>query len=544
MFNFISNFLLTAAASQNKQNALAKKYGLDPQVMEMIADVDPTLNGEYTEWLAREASRTHLPKRENLTKVTEELGEYVKVKRNPLWAGEKNILNLSYDEFSALMERTTREDYSGKQKVRDIEENAKKYIAEGVLYLGKAAGCYVYQPTTAVSAAAMSKGTHWCTQSEDTARSYLSNGNIFVVTKPDHKNSYDNDKYIQIYASPTRIEAETAEGKDLSSLKNRGLIFTQECFELVQFLGNHDAEIKEGLASGAIHLSETDSQVCSQCHGHIETDDEYEHNGEVYCEECYHEHFSNCAYCGDEINLDEGDYNSTDDGDFCYDCSKYCPDCEHAYVTKGRRGVSFYEVQESRGGSRNICESCFGEGYFTCEECDDNFSDDEQYDFDGDSVFCKECFDKKWREDVEDTLKSWVEEEGLEEVIAKEVAEQANKVFSTHKQKLAGEFFAEIQKAGYLYSWDDMDLQTILEFLPASELPSELRSLSDAMARPVDYAINTLTEEMELNELPSAAWGTEEVMDWLESNDVVKNERYQGYNYISNEGVRPLLARS
>ena len=205
MFRF-KTFFLTAAASQAKKDALVKKYKLEAQVVDKLSDIDPTPNGEYTDWLCREASRTHLPGAHQLSEISGYLSEYVKLKRNPEWKGEKNILNLAYDAFKTQMEAASREDYSKKQKVRDIEENAKKYINEGVKYLGKIEGAYCYQVLTPVASAAMSSGTHWCTQNEGTSESYLSHGKIYVFTKDGSNNEYGNDKYAQIYVSDHELK--------------------------------------------------------------------------------------------------------------------------------------------------------------------------------------------------------------------------------------------------------------------------------------------------------------------------------------------------
>ena len=532
MYNFTAKFLIEAAASQAKKDALGKKYGLEASIIEILANVDPTQTGDYMEWLAREASRTHLPQRSQLPAITEMLNEYIKAKRNPEWTGEKNILNLSYDQFDILMQTVSREDYSKKQKVRDIEENAKKYISEGVKYLGKAAGCYIYQPITAVASAAMSEGTHWCTKSEETSRSYLSNGAIYVATKPEYQNGYGNDKYIQIYVSQTRIEAEDAEGKDLSSLTKRGSIYTEECFEIIQFLGGFDELVKEGLDNETIHLRAESDVVCHDCEEPIEGEDEqYEGNGNIYCANCYYANYSSCGHCGDQIDMEGDAYVSTGDDYLCGDCGRYCGECDSGYLVVGRHPMSFYDVKDRFGEEREICQNCYNENYFTCEKCDKGFSHDEMHEFNGESV-CPTCFTEDWDEDVTFTLDSWIEAGGLQDIITKEVNEQAEQVFQADKQALVGAYFQKMQEQGYLYSWDDLDLQTALTFVWDGGITGTLKKLYEDTLNPINCAVTTLIRDMKESANPTEAWGLDEVMEWLEENGIVDGEKYEGYNYI------------
>jgi len=530
MFDFTARFLIEAAASQAKKDALAKKYTLEPSVIDILADVDPTPTGDYMEWLAREASRTHLPQRQELSALTAMFNEYIKVKRNPAWTGEKNILNLSYEQFDALMQTVSREDYGKKQKVRDIEENAKKYISEGVKYLGKVADCYVYRPITAVASAAMSEGTHWCTKNEGTSASYLSNGDIYVVTKPDYQNSYGNDKYIQIYVSPTKIEIENAEGKDLSSTSEKGLIYTEECMALLGFLGDMNELVKAGWDDGSIHLRDEDTPVCHECGEPIEEGNAHEANGDDYCENCFYDLFSYCDGCGDFIDVQNGNYISTEDGYLCNDCGRTCPDCDQGYYTRGRHPMSFYEVTD--GNDREICEKCYLDNYFSCEKCDNAYPNDDRYEFNEESV-CQECFNEDWDEEVKSVLKGWIETSGLEDKITKEVKEQAEKIFQKQKKELVGSYFKKMQEAGYLYSWEDLDLETALSFVWDGGITGVLQELYAATKDPISYAIDTLTKDMKDTETPTYAWETDEVVNWLQENDILSGDDvYQGCDYF------------
>ena len=527
------SFLLLAAASEAKKEALAKKYSLDPMIVNQIANSDPTPNGEFCEWMAREASKNQLPMGTGLPNVIAMLNEFIKIKRNPEWKGDKNILNYTAEKFLEVMEVASREDYSKKQKVRDIEENAKKYLADGVKYLGKTNGCYAYQVLTPVASAAMSKGTHWCTQSEDTSHSYLSDGCIFVFTKPGFMNSYKNDKYAQIYISSDRLEAETCEGKDLTSNNKFGLVYTEECMEFIKFLAQFNDAIKKGVDSGDIHMKEENDETCISCGDVIEEGEAHEGDGDLYCENCYYDHYTSCEACGDTINTDDGDYVSSDNGTYCNDCGQYCQSCDNGFRTTGRNAVQFHEVTNARGHESSICDNCFHEDYFNCEECDENHSNDEGYEIDDERV-CEDCFKTKWKEDVMESLVAWAETDGNDEKIRKAVLAQAESEFAKHKEYLVGAEFKAMQDHGYLFAWDDLDLATTVTHLSeAQKQQDKWKNLVAAVQDPIHFACEVLADEAQINANPTEGWSSDEVLEWTHDNGASdSDDNFTGYQFF------------
>jgi len=401
MFKFLASFLLTSA-TQAKKEFLSNKYDLDMLTIESLEGLDPT-HGVYLEWLAREKSKGA----EATKNITYQLSEFEKLKRNPAWSGNRDILSYNYTQFEELISSASREDYSKKQKVRDIEENAKKYIDDGVEYLGKVVGCYCYQATKAPGLVAMSQGTHWCTKGESTADSYLKNGQVYVFTKSEFENTYGNDKYALLAVQAREgklsyLEAETAEGIDLSSTRTPGVIYTEECMEMVKFV----ATFNETLQVNQDKLSVDERMTaCSNCGTHTDEDDGYTFGDNMYCEDCYYEFFTQCRYCGADIDKENERYISTDEEDLCSDCGEYCSRCHGGYAIKGRGAVSFFEIPDEH---RSVCESCFYDDYFNCEGCDENFSNDNRYGF-NDMSLCGTCYKNDWDRGLLGALKEWGE---------------------------------------------------------------------------------------------------------------------------------------
>ena len=51
--------------------------------------------------------------------------------------------------------------------------------------------------------------------------------------------------------------------------------------------------------------NETTRPVCSCCGAIIETDDYYEFDGSILCDDCYHTETVECSHCGDRIWTDD-----------------------------------------------------------------------------------------------------------------------------------------------------------------------------------------------------------------------------------------------
>ena len=73
--------------------------------------------------------------------------------------------------------------------------------------------------------------------------------------------------------------------------------------------------------------NETTRPVCSCCGAIIETDDYYEFDGSILCDDCYHSETVTCEHCGDRIWAD--DNAGTDSMPLCNSCyDDYYTTCE------------------------------------------------------------------------------------------------------------------------------------------------------------------------------------------------------------------------
>ena len=145
-----------------------------------------------------------------------------------------------------------------------------------------------------------------------------------------------------------------------------------------------------------------------------------------------------------------------------------------------------------------------------------------------DEYYCQECFAAKWEEDVGETIEKWIAEEHLTNVITEAVKGQAENEFTKRKQELVGDVFKDMQREGYLFSWDDLDLATAIGFIPADKLKEDpLKAMVYAISSPVDFAIDLLTEEMMANDHPTESWDVGEVLESLAGLGVIdEDEKY------------------
>lgn len=120
-------------------------------------------------------------------------------------------------------------------------------------------------------------------------------------------------------------------------------------------------------------LNEENQRVCSRCGRVIEDGEDYqEYDGEIYCEECFDENFTECADCGAIIPRDDAHW--VNDGD--YVICDYC--CENNYYHCYECGELIHEDNATYLDryDRHICESCL-DNYYYCNECDEYVHSDD-----------------------------------------------------------------------------------------------------------------------------------------------------------------------
>lgn len=152
------------------------------------------------------------------------------------------------------------------------------------------------------------------------------------------------------------------------------------------------------------------------------------HGEEIFCLTCYEDKFKKCYDCDEMIDIREGDYILTKEGEYyhdnCTDSVYYCERCEEwtteeqTEVYKERRdsicvcdsclrhyyrcndcGEYYYTNDngiEYRG--EYVCQSCYEDNYFYCENCDTYFHNDEY----GDNNQCRGCINEDSNENIKD----------------------------------------------------------------------------------------------------------------------------------------------
>lgn len=120
-----------------------------------------------------------------------------------------------------------------------------------------------------------------------------------------------------------------------------------------------------------------DSVECESCSDSFDKKDiRISDDGGDYCENCYHENFSSCENCGEELDIQRGDEHSTGNDSNGY---SYCEGCFDRLFTRCdgcSEHVGCDSTTSVRGGS-DYCESCLTDSCGPCEDCGDWFHNDD-----------------------------------------------------------------------------------------------------------------------------------------------------------------------
>ena len=272
-----------AAASEAKKDALAAKYKIERPLLDDLAEIDPTPNGVYTEWLTKAYKAGGRSMQEMMDTFRERLTLFERLKNSPQFRQNHSSDINSYAPtiFTAMMDNVARADMSKNDQLKEIEKNKEKYLLDGVTPLGRMGHFAFYKVTTVEAAMIMSKGTHWCTQGQVHASNYLRKAPLYVVVTPDETYQGDeedymgSDKWAQFFVpeDSERIECQDTDGNDLGEHygdDDEAYIVRDDmywsCFE---FLSKHDDRIKNFMNSGVIIADENDYESnkfeCAQC---------------------------------------------------------------------------------------------------------------------------------------------------------------------------------------------------------------------------------------------------------------------------------------
>lgn len=116
---------------------------------------------------------------------------------------------------------------------------------------------------------------------------------------------------------------------------------------------------------------EEEKRICSCCGEEIKGNNFYEYDGEIYCEDCFHDNFVICEDCEETIPRD--DAYCTASGDYicesCYEDNYFtCEDCGEIYHRDFGMWVDH--------GNSLICDDCRENNYYYCDNCEEWVSSD------------------------------------------------------------------------------------------------------------------------------------------------------------------------
>ena len=173
-------------------------------------------------------------------------------------------------------------------------------------------------------------------------------------------------------------------------------------------------------------ITEDNIIICTVCGQAVPLDNAHYVEDEWYCNDCYDETFAECYECGEIIRMDEAFQD--EDGDYycesCFDdlfaicnsCGEYhrkydmyfvesedrwyCDDCisrNHTQCDRCSSWVSNYDIYtvfvDNERNTEQWCDSCCDFHTHTCEECEEVYSEDVEFD---DDYCCPNC-STEWR---------------------------------------------------------------------------------------------------------------------------------------------------
>ena len=304
--------LIDAAASANRQQALLDKYPVDRAEVEQLANVDPTPNGTYTEFLVREFTKRRFGlNRMALDEAHDALVKFNRLKNSQEFRNMPNthtdILAYDYHTFLAQMAEAGRAQLSKNEQERELKRRRQKYLDEGCELLTEQRGYAFFKVTTPEAAVLMGQGSHWCTKNEATARNYLRRGPLYVITQETEGGNYGSDRYAQ-FSIPSSaddiaaFECQDVDGNDFGSKEagDRCYYFSnKDYWWLVEVLENYDEVLTFWVKEGYV-FNDYDNmrylEQCSECEKYVDENSEdlyYTDDGTFCCRSCFLAHYEN-----------------------------------------------------------------------------------------------------------------------------------------------------------------------------------------------------------------------------------------------------------
>lgn len=131
-------------------------------------------------------------------------------------------------------------------------------------------------------------------------------------------------------------------------------------------------------------FDEAHYHICGDCGCIIDPGDEYhDPNGDPLCDDCYHDHYGECASCGRIRHQDNLIYYEQTGEFYCTNCTTICDSCGE-YIPD--------EHIERDDNNIYLCRSCLNDEYYICENCRNFVHSDNTHERNG-CIYCGDCYD-------------------------------------------------------------------------------------------------------------------------------------------------------
>jgi hypothetical protein len=171
-------FLMTSSLNESKRNFLAKQFKLKPEIVEEIAQFDPSPNNAYTAWLCR--AYKEVGDIASLSKFSEPLKKFMKLMNSPEFPKEKrDIGKYTTEELLELVgnDRRLRRNLSEREVEREIMTKG----LPGAKLIWDGGGFKMWAVTNAKYARFLSSNTSWCTAQPDYSTNYCNRGTLYPI---------------------------------------------------------------------------------------------------------------------------------------------------------------------------------------------------------------------------------------------------------------------------------------------------------------------------------------------------------------------------
>jgi hypothetical protein len=193
---------LTEAASAKKQEFLARKFNVDPSIIQQASNADPTPKGRYTEWIVSQIKKDNIkfiprgpglslgPFIANSEEVTKALQSFEEISNKKLARQQYNLQDINQYNIQDLEEisRTYRGEAGAKPESIEVPDlpGVQKIYDDGVIAILEVADLD--------SVVKLGSGTKWCTSNRSQAKNYLTAGPLHVIYKNGKKFAQTNEE--------------------------------------------------------------------------------------------------------------------------------------------------------------------------------------------------------------------------------------------------------------------------------------------------------------------------------------------------------------